>query len=140
MTNGISTAESKSIQEVFKMEFDSAAFTLNPPAVDAWIANHVKSQPSHKSVENTEISSFSMHFKVMDIGTPLLHLYSQLATRPGVHADDPLMKATGAALQQCSRAFHYVSRRRRENVLGCASPRSKHLFEDPTSFSSPRGH
>lgn len=46
------------------------------------------------------------------------------------------MIVSGAALQQWGRLFHYVSRRRQENVSDCAASCSKHLLEDSSSFLS----
>lgn len=135
MTKGVSTNESKSIQESFKLDFENDSFSLNPPAVDEWVVRRMKSKTARKAVESAEKTWLTVQFKIMDIASPLLYLHRSLVEE---HEDPegPIMKATEAALFQWARAFHHVSRRRRHNMIASAAPSSEHLLEMSEAFNS----
>ncbi|KZS22105.1 Uncharacterized protein APZ42_010838 [Daphnia magna] len=115
MTRGISTSDSKSLQDKFKLSFERSSFSLNPPAVDSWISRRLKSKSTHKTVESAEKKWLTAQFKVMDIASPLIFLYSLIINAVG--KENIMALAVRAALQQWSRAFNHISRRRRHNIV-----------------------
>ncbi|KAI9565203.1 reverse transcriptase [Daphnia sinensis] len=139
MTKGISTADSKAIQEEFKVIFENGKFSLNPPAIDEWAARRLKEKSMQKTVEAAEKVWLTTQFKVMDIAPPLLHILNHVTSSPDITPENPLLVATEAALAQWARAFNHVTRRRRQNVLKCAAPRSEHLLDAEDSFNNEEG-
>ncbi|KAI9557193.1 hypothetical protein GHT06_017005 [Daphnia sinensis] len=111
MIKGISTADSKAIQEEFKVIFENDKFLLNPPAIDERAARHLK-EKSMQTAEAAEKVWLTTQFKVMDIALPLLHILNHVASSPDITPEHPLLVATEAALAQWARAFNHVTRRR----------------------------
>ncbi len=133
MTKGVPSDDSKAIQEEFGVEFDQSSFSINPPRLDDWMARQLKEKAARKTVEASEKVWLSAQFKVMDIAPPLLHLLSDFGEDD---PHNPVQRAVVAALMQWARAFNFISRRRRQNVLNCTAPRLEYLLDSPESFSS----
>ena len=134
MAKGPPSTLCKSLRDEYGVEFEDKSFSLNPPRLDDWMARQLpKEKSARKAVEASEKKWLSAQFKVMDIAPPLLHLFSELeATAP----DCPAQRAVAAALTQWGRAFNYISRRRRQNVLNCTAPRLEYLLDSTDSFST----
>ncbi len=138
MSKGIPTADSKAIQELYKVDFDDESFSLNPPAIDDWQSVRIKRHVSRKAIEAEEKQWLALQFKVMDIATPLLNMYSIMikgAKDKGSehHVLAPPLKA---ALVQWARAFNHVTRRRRHNAAKAGTKALIHLLEKPEAYGS----
>jgi len=80
---GISTEESKSTSKEFQLVYEDPDCTLMPPKLDTWMSRRSKDKGLLKTVNGKEEALIRTRFKVMDIGPPLIDLYSRLANFGG---------------------------------------------------------
>ncbi|KAK4007794.1 hypothetical protein OUZ56_012946 [Daphnia magna] len=75
--------------------------------------------------------------KVMDIGSPLIDLYTRLCEKT---ADSPVeiqfRHSLQAALKQWGRAFAHISKKQREAVIGSTDPRVDYLLKEDIGLTS----
>ena len=66
----------------------TTGFSIKPPLLDEWMARRVKQLPSAKSIEAVEKMLVSVQFKIMDIGLPIIQLYTTLRALPEIPDDE----------------------------------------------------
>lgn len=134
MVDGVGAKEAKDLRERFKVVFEDEKFSLNPPALDEWMARRVKSLANHKTIELQEKILVSTQFKVMDVASPLLDLLCQLRSRSDDPNMAPMISSAKAALLQWARAFNHLTKKRRHNMLMSTVPKSEYLLDSDTAF------
>ncbi|KZS01612.1 Uncharacterized protein APZ42_001680, partial [Daphnia magna] len=98
----------------FPLSFEVPDFSLMPPKLDAWMSRRSKHRGVLKIVNAKEEALVRTQLKIMDIGPPLIDLYSKLSTVEEA-AISGLRRSLQAALKQWGRAFVHVSKKRRES-------------------------
>jgi hypothetical protein len=132
---GVSTEQSKLKSKEFPLAYEVTDFSLMPPKLDAWMSRRSKDKGVLKSVSAREESLVRTQLKIMDIGPPLIDLYSLLATLEEATASS-LRRSVEAALQQWSRALAHISNFRRESVVHFTNPRVDYLLKDDNCFAT----
>ncbi|EFX61906.1 hypothetical protein DAPPUDRAFT_120782 [Daphnia pulex] len=115
--------------------YEVTDFSLMPSKLDAWISRWSKDKGVLKSVSAREEALVRTQLKIMDIGPPLIDLYSRLATLEEATASS-LRRSVQAALQQWGRAFAHISKKRRESVVHFTDPRVDYLLKDDNCFAT----
>jgi hypothetical protein len=132
---GVSTEQSKLNSKEFPLAYEVTDFSLMPPKLDAWMSRWSKDKGVLKSVSAREEALVRTQLKIMDIGPPLIDLYSRLATLEEATASS-LRRSVQAALQQWGRAFAHISKKRRESVVHFTDPRVDYLLKDDNCFAT----
>lgn len=114
------------------MEFEDDSFFINPPTADDFFVERVKKGKNRLINEANERQLLSLQFKVIDIATPLLHLFANITDLRDIQKDvlDPLK----AALQQWGRTFHHITKRRRHNIIMGGTPRAEAILDNVWAF------
>lgn len=142
LVDGISTEQSKAGSKQFPFAFAEEGFSLKPPKLDNWAARRAKDKGVLKSVTTSEDTMTKMQLKIMDIGQPLIAFYSRLQAL--AESEDPqtalptamedVIKGLRVSLQQWGRAFAYMTKLRREAVVGLVDPRFSYLLKDSNAL------
>ncbi|KZR97418.1 Uncharacterized protein APZ42_007730, partial [Daphnia magna] len=134
---GVSTDQSKLVSKEFPLRFEEEDFSLKPPKLDGWMGRRAKEKNVLKTVNSMEETLIKTQLKIMDIGPPLIDLYSRVsATTDDTPAGVRLRRSLQAALQQWGRAFAHISRKRRESVVSATDPRVSYLLKDESAFTT----
>ncbi|EFX68481.1 hypothetical protein DAPPUDRAFT_114507 [Daphnia pulex] len=136
MTSGISTDSSKAISKEFCLDYVDEDFSLKPPKLDGWISRRVllKSDKNLiKSINAKEETLIKAQLKIMDIGQPLVDLYTRLSSLPD---NETIKRPVQAALQQWGRAYFSITRERRSAVVALAEPSADYLLKEPDAFGT----
>ncbi|EFX83654.1 LOW QUALITY PROTEIN: hypothetical protein DAPPUDRAFT_239751 [Daphnia pulex] len=132
MTSGISTDSSKAISKEFCLDY----VDVKPPKLDGWISRRVllKSDKNLiKSINAKEETLIKAQLKIMDIGQPLVDLYTRLSSLPD---NETIKRPVQAALQQWGRAYFSITRERRSAVVALAEPSADYLLKEPDAFDT----
>ena len=105
LTVGISTEESKSTSKEFQLVYEDPDFTLMPPKLDTWMSRRSKDKGVLKTVNAKEEALVRPQLKIMDIGPPLIDLYSRLANMEDA-VSIGVRRSVQAALKQWGRAIY----------------------------------
>ncbi len=100
MTSGISIDSSKAISKEFCLDYVDSDFLLKPPKLDGWISRRIllKSDKNLiKSINAKEETLIKAQLKIMDIGKPLVDLYTRLSS---LLDNETIKRPVQAALQQ----------------------------------------
>ncbi|KAI9555019.1 hypothetical protein GHT06_020313 [Daphnia sinensis] len=132
---GISTEQSKMASKEFPFTFEVPDFSLMPPKLDAWMSRRSKDRGVLQIVNAKEEALVRTQLKIMDIGPPLIDLYSKLSTVEEAGTSG-LRRSVQAALKQWGRAFVHVSKKRRESIVNITDPRIEYLLRDDSCFAA----
>ncbi|KZS19016.1 Uncharacterized protein APZ42_014682 [Daphnia magna] len=134
---GVSTEQSKQTSKEFSLTFEEEGFSLMPPKLDGWMSRRAKEKNVFKMVSAREEEFIRTQLKVMDIGSPLIDLYTRLCEKT---ADSPVeiqfRHSLQAALKQWGRAFARISKKQREAVIGSTDPRVDYLLKEDIGLTS----
>lgn len=125
LNKGFSPSELKALMEKIPLEFEKRDMKLAPPHLDDWMFHRLRTSVNSKATKTSEKTWLSVQLKVMNIDSPLLHLYSLIKSADIRMKTRPLTAV----------AANEISRRRRGSVLAQTDPRSTFLVGDPKSFS-----
>jgi hypothetical protein len=137
LVNGVSTEQSLQTSKEFPLSFEEQGFSLMPPKLDGFMSRRAREKGLFKIVSAREEALVKTQLKIMDIGPPLIDLYSRIAK---VVENSPEAVKAGraikAALQQWGRAYAHVSKKRRDAVISVTDPRVDYLLKDVSVFTT----
>jgi hypothetical protein len=79
LVNGVSTEQSKQTSKEFPLSFEEQGFSLMPPKLDGFMSRRAGEKGLFKIVSVREEALVKSQLKIMDIGPPLIDLYSRIA-------------------------------------------------------------
>ncbi|XP_045034660.1 uncharacterized protein LOC116925902 [Daphnia magna] len=135
LTKGVSTDESKAISKRTPLEFADKEFSLKPPKLDGYMYRRAKDKGKLKAVNASEEALITTQLKIMDIGAPLIDLYTRILSLGEGETERKAQDLVQDALRQWSRAYHHVTRQRRRSVVGLVEPSFDFLTADPDAFA-----
>lgn len=106
-----------------------------PPKLDAWMSRRSKDKGVLKAVNAKEEDFIRIQLKIMDIGPPLIDLYTRLAIMEDTVSNET-RRLVQAAVKQWGRAFVHVSRKRFESVVKITDPRVDYLLKEGSCFAA----
>ena len=137
LVSGVSTDQSKQASKEFSLSFEEQGFSLMPPKLDGWMSRRAKEKGVSKIVSAREEALVRTQLKIMDIGLPLIDLYSRLTALTNESVETIRMRrSVQAALQQWGRAFAHFSKKRRDAVVSVTDPRVDYLLKDDSTFTT----
>ena len=138
LVDGISTEQSKAGSKDFPLLFEDKDFSLKPPKLDNWLSRRAKDKGVLRTVNSSEETLTKIQLKIMDIGQPLIAFYSRIqallnSENPQVELPTPmedLSKALKVSLEQWGRAFAFITKLRRDAVVGLVDPKFSYLLKE----------
>lgn len=105
----MSTAESKKISKAFQLKFKEEGLSILPPKLDGWMSRRAKEKVFFKLVSAKEEAFVKTQLKIMDIGPPLIDMYTRLSALSDESRETARMRGSiQAALQQWGWAFTHI--------------------------------
>ncbi|KAI9565076.1 hypothetical protein GHT06_008826 [Daphnia sinensis] len=123
MAKGVSTEESKAISKKTPLEFLDKEFLVKPPKLDGYMHRRAKEKGKLRAVNASEESLITTQLKIMDVGPPLIDLYTRILSLGEERTEEKAQELVQDALRQ------------RKTVIALAEPSFDFLTAEPEAFA-----
>lgn len=138
LTKGVSTEDSKAISKKTPLEFLDKEFSVKPPKLDGYMHRRAKDKGKLKAVNASEESLITTQLKIMDVGPPLIDLYTRILSLDEGKTEKKAQELVQDALRQWARAYHHITKQRRRAVIALVEPSFDFLTAEPEAFAPER--
>ena len=135
LTKGVSTEDSKAISKKTPLEFLDKEFSVKPPKLDGYMHRRAKDKGKLKAVNASEESLITTQLKIMDVGPPLIDLYTRILSLGEGKTEKKAQELVQDALRQWARAYHHITKQRRRAVIALVEPSFDFLTAEPETFA-----
>jgi hypothetical protein len=135
LTKGVSTEDSKAISKKTPLEFLDKEFSVKPPKLDGYMHRRAKDKGKLKAVNASEESLITTQLKIMDVGPPLIDLYTRILSLGEGKTEKKAQELVQDALRQWARAYHHITKQRRRAVIALVEPSFDFLTAEPEAFA-----